>query len=47
MKNAQIDIKENYIKIYNSEDRKYLQYDGKEVSNINVIKEAKLFAKKK
>ena len=46
MKNAQIDIKENYIKIYNSEDRKYLQYDGKEVSNINVIKEAKLFAKK-
>ena len=45
-KNAQIDIKENYIKIYNSEDRKYLQYDGKEVSNINVIKEAKLFAKK-
>lgn len=46
MKNAQIDIKENYIKIYNSEDRKYLKYDGKEVSNINVIKEAKLFAKK-
>lgn len=46
MKNAQIDIKENYIKIYNSEDRKYLQYDGKEVSNINVIKDAKLFAKK-
>lgn len=46
MKNAQIDIKENYIKIYNSEDRKYLQYDGKEVSNINVIKEAELFAKK-
>lgn len=46
MKNAQIDIKENYIKIYNFEDRKYLQYDGKEVSNINVIKEAKLFAKK-
>ena len=46
MKNAQIDIKENYIKLYNSEDRKYLQYDGKEVSNINVIKEAKLFAKK-
>lgn len=46
MKNAQIDIKENYIKIYNSEDRKYLQYNGKEVSNINVIKEAKLFAKK-
>ena len=46
MDNAQVSIKDGYIKIYNDKDRKYFYYNGKEASSQEVIKNGKLFANK-
>lgn len=46
MENSQIEVKDNYIKLYNLDNRKYFDYNGNEVSNINVIPDQNLYAKK-
>lgn len=44
--NGEVDITNNYIKIYNSKDMKYFDSNGKEISNIQAINNQNLFAKK-
>lgn len=46
MKNGEIEITNNYIKIYNSKDIKYFDFDGKEISNMQAIDNQNLYAKK-
>ena len=46
MKNATIEVKENYIIIYNSEFIKYFSKDGKELKNTEAYPNNKLFARK-
>lgn len=46
MKNAVIDIQDDYIKIYNGEEEKYVSKDGKELKNTEVYSANKLFAQK-
>ncbi len=44
--NGEVDITNNYIKMYNSKDMKYFDFNGKEISNIQAINNQNLFAKK-
>lgn len=46
MNNGEIDIKNNYIQIYNQKDKKYFDFNGKEIPNIYGIDNQKLFARK-
>ena len=46
MEKANVEIKENYIKISNQEDVKYFSKDGKELKNTEVFTNNVLFAKK-
>ena len=46
MENAIVEIKDNYIKIYNDQDVKYFSKDGKELKNTDVYENNVLFAKK-
>ena len=46
MKNATIEVKDNYIMIYNDEETKYFSKEGKELKNTEVYPENKLFSKK-
>lgn len=45
MSDAIINIKQNYIIIYNENERKYFDYNGNELSNLEIFKENSLFAK--
>ena len=47
MNNATIAINDEVIKVYNEEETKYFSKDGKELKNIDVYKENKLFVAKK
>lgn len=47
MENSELEVKENYIKIYNENEMKYFDYEGKELSNIQVIKDQNLYANTK
>lgn len=47
LKNATIDIKENYIKLYNDSEIKYVSKDGKELKNTEIFTSNKLFASMK
>ena len=46
MTNANVEVKENYIKISNELDTKYFDKDGKELNNTEVYPNNTLFAKK-
>lgn len=46
MKNATVETKENYIKIYNQDETKYFSKEGKELKNSEVFTNNTLFAKK-
>ena len=46
LENGIIEKKEEYIKIYNDEDVKYISKDEKEISNMEALKNNKIFAKK-
>ncbi len=46
MKNATVETKENYIKIYNQDETKYFSKEGKELKNSEVFINNTLFAKK-
>lgn len=46
MENAEIEIENNYIKIYNLKDKKYFDFDGKELSDIRATNNQKLAPKK-
>lgn len=45
MKNAKVEVKENYIRIYNQEEIKYFSKEGKELKNTEVFQNHTLFAK--
>ena len=45
MKNANIEITNDYIKLYSENDLQYFDNDGNNISNIQLLKENKLFAK--
>ena len=45
MQNATIEVEDNYIKIYNETETKYLDKDGKELKNTEVYPNNKLFVK--
>lgn len=45
MQNATIDVQDDFIKIYNETEDRYISKDGKELKNIEVYPENKLFAK--
>ena len=45
MKNANIEITDDYIKLYSENDLQYFNNNGQNVSNIELLKENKLFAK--
>lgn len=45
IKNATIDVKDNYIKIYNDDEIKYFDKQGKELKNTEVYSNNKLFVK--
>lgn len=45
MENANIEVKENYFKIYNDTETKYFDHDGKGLKNTEVFEGNKLFAK--
>ena len=44
MENANIEIKENYVKVYNETETKYFDLDGKELKNTEVFTNNSLFA---
>lgn len=46
MENAEIEIENNYIKIYNLKDKKYFDFDGKELSDIRATNNQNLASKK-
>lgn len=46
LKNAILENKKEYIKIYNDEETKYISKEEKEISNIEILSENKIFAKK-
>lgn len=46
MENAEIEIENNYIKIYNLKDKKYFDFDGKELSDIRATNNQNLAPKK-
>lgn len=46
MENAEIEIEKNYIKIYNSKDKKFFDFDGKELFNTPTMNNQNLVAKK-
>ncbi len=46
IENALVETKDNYIKIYNGEQTKYFDKEGKELTNTEVYPNNKLFAKK-
>lgn len=46
LKNATIENKKEYIKLYNDEEIKYITKDGKEVKNTDIFTNNKIFAKK-
>lgn len=46
MKNATVETKDNYIKIYNADETKYFSKEGKELKNSEVYTNNTLFAKK-
>lgn len=46
MEDAIVEIKDNYIKIYNDQDIKYFSKEGKELTNTEVYENNVLFAKK-
>lgn len=45
MKDATIEVKENYIRIYNKEESRYFSKEGKELKNTEVFENHILFAK--
>lgn len=45
MSNAAIEVKDNYIKVYNQTEIKYFNLEGKELENIEVYPDNKLFVK--
>ena len=45
MKNAVIEKQNNYIKIYNEKESKYISEEGKELKNTEVYQDNKLFTK--
>ena len=45
--NANIEVKENYIKIYNETETKYFNLDGKETSNKEILTNNTIFATSK
>ena len=46
LKNATIEKKENYIRLYNNDEIKYVTEEGKEVKNTQLLKDNKIFASK-
>ncbi len=46
LKNAVIQVNDNYLKVFNDNDVKYLSKDGQEITNIDVFTNNKIFAKK-
>ena len=46
MKNATIEAKSKYIKVYNNEEIKYITKDEKEVKNTEIFKQNNIFAQK-
>lgn len=46
MENAFVEIKENYIVVYNKNERRYFDFEGNELLNTQVLKNINLFAKK-
>ena len=47
LKNANIEINSNYIKLYNNTEIKYITKDGKEVKNTELFENNKIFANQK
>ena len=47
MENANIEITDNYIKLYSTNDLQYFDNNGNNIKNIELLKENKLFAIKK
>lgn len=47
MKKAELEVEENYIKIYNNEETKYFDKNGKELNASEIYSQNNLFAKKK
>ena len=46
LKNAVIQVNDNYLKVFNDNDVKYLSKAGQEITNIDVFTNNKIFAKK-
>jgi hypothetical protein len=46
MKNANIEVQDEFVKLYNSEEKKYISKEGKELKNTEVYSTNKLFANK-
>ena len=46
MKKAELEVEENYIKIYNNEETKYFDKNGKELNASEIYSQNNLFAKK-
>lgn len=46
MKKAELEVEENYIKIYNNEETKYFDKNGKELNAYEIYSQNNLFAKK-
>lgn len=46
LKNAAIETKNEYIKVYNNEETKYISKDEKEVKNTEIFKQNNIFAQK-
>ena len=45
MTNAIIEVKDNYIKVYNNTETKYYDLDGKEKQNTEIFPDNKIYAK--
>lgn len=46
LKNASFVVMDNYIKLFNDDDIKYVSFDGRELSNTELFSKNKIFAKK-